>query len=106
MGLQPDELHLIDAELWARTRSGARAGRGVRYQDAVSAWLAAAAWSGDAAWVTVVPEGVDDVTLHGEDLETRVQIKSRHDPRGLFSTAEIAGYVAKAALDLPDRLER
>lgn len=102
MGLQPDELHLIDAELWARTRSGARAGRGFRYQDAVSAWLAAAAWSGDAAWVTVVPEGVDDVTLHGEDLETRVQIKSRHDPRGLFSTAEIAGYVAKAALDLPD----
>lgn len=102
MGLQADELHLIDAELWARTRSGARAGRGFRYQDAVSAWLAAEAWSGGAAWVTVIPEGVDDVTLHGEGRETRVQIKSRHDPRGLFSTTEIAGYVAKAALDLPD----
>lgn len=102
MDLQPDELHLIDAELWARTRSGARAGRGFRYQDAVAAWLAAEAWSGSAAWVTVVPEGVDDVTLHGENLELRIQIKSRHDPRGLFSTVEIAGYVAKAAVDLPE----
>lgn len=101
MGLQPDELHLIDAELWVRTRSGARAGRGFRYQDAVSAWLVAEAWSGGAEWVIVVPEGVNDVTLHGEGLEIRVQIKSRHDPRGLFSTTEIADYVAKAALDLP-----
>ncbi|MFY8210797.1 MAG: hypothetical protein ACOVOE_16010 [Caulobacter sp.] len=48
-----------------------------------------------------MPEGVDDVTLHGPAFERRVQIKSRHDPKGLFSIAEIAGYIAKAAGDLP-----
>lgn len=91
---------LIDPDLWARTRSGARAGRGFRYQDAVCAALAIDAWAGTAAWTVVVPEGLDDVTLHGCALEIRAQIKSRHDPRGEFSLNEVAEYLAKMSLPL------
>ena len=76
---------LVDRELWIRTRAGARAGRGFRYQDAAAAWLAVQAWVGSAPWQVTIPEGVDDVTLHGTGLEWRVQIKSRHDPRGVFT---------------------
>ncbi len=88
-------LILIDPDLWARTRAGARAGRGFRYQDAVCAALAIESWAGTSAWTTVVPEGLDDATLHGSALQIRVQIKSRHDPRGEFTLKEIAEYLAK-----------
>lgn len=92
---------LIDPELWKKTRSGARAGRGFRYQDAVAGWLAASAWSGEAAWTQVVPEGVDDLTMHGVDLEFRAQLKARHDPQGVFTQIEMAKHLAKSAKDLP-----
>ncbi len=91
---------LIDPDLWARTRAGARAGRGFRYQDAVCAALAVDAWAGTLAWTAVVPEGLDDVTLHGSALEIRAQIKSRHDPRGEFNLNEVAEYLAKMSLPL------
>ncbi|MEI7048888.1 hypothetical protein WCL09_00650 [Pseudomonas koreensis] len=92
---------LIDPELWSATRSGARAGRGFRYQDAVAAWLASVAWSGEATWTRLIPEGVDDLTLHGPELEFRAQLKARHDPQGVFSQAETAKHLAKSAKDLP-----
>lgn len=92
---------LIDSEHWQKTRSGARAGRGFRYQDAVAAWLAALAWRGEAAWTLLVPEGVDDLTMHGPESEFRVQLKSRHDPQSLFTQIEAAKYLAKSAKDLP-----
>ncbi|WP_404934597.1 hypothetical protein [Nitratireductor sp. L15S-10] len=91
---------MIDPDLWARTRAGARAGRGFRYQDAVCAALAVDAWAGTSAWTAVVPEGLDDVTLHGIALEIRAQIKSRHDPRGEFTLKEVAEYLAKMSLPL------
>lgn len=94
------DLILIDPDLWARTRAGARAGRGFRYQDAVCAALAIDAWAGTSAWSAVVPEGLDDVTLHGRALEIRAQIKSRHDPRGEFTLKEVAEYLAKMALPI------
>lgn len=94
-------LLLIDSELWQKTRAGARAGRGFRYQDAVGALLAIEAWSGDEAWSAVIPEGVDDITLHGHVCEIRAQLKSRHDPQGIFSLTEAASYLAKSARDLP-----
>lgn len=97
---------LIDPELWQRTRAGARAGRGFRYQDAVAALLAIEAWSGETNWDAVVPEGVDDITLHGNSVEIRAQLKARHDPRGNFSQTEIAAYIAKAAHDLPKNWEQ
>ncbi|QDH34168.1 hypothetical protein [Porphyrobacter sp. YT40] len=90
------ETPLIDPELWASTRAGARAGRGFRYQDVATALLAVQSWSG-AEWTSVIPEGVDDATLHGPVRELRVQAKSRHDPRGMFSTAEVAAHIAKSA---------
>jgi hypothetical protein len=91
---------LIDPELWASTRAGARAGRGFRYQDVATALLAVQSWSG-AGWTSVVPEGVDDATLHGPAREFRVQVKSRHDPRGRFSVSEVAAHIAKSAADVP-----
>jgi hypothetical protein len=94
------ETPLIDPELWASTRAGARAGRGFRYQDVATALLAVQSWSG-AEWTSVVPEGVDDATLHGPAREFRVQAKSRHDPRGLFSAVEVATHIAKSAADVP-----
>lgn len=96
------QMVLIDPDLWKRTRAGARAGRGFRYQDAVTAWLAALTWKGEASWKVVVPEGVDDVTLHGAELEFRVQIKARHNPQGTFTQADAARYLAKSAEDLPN----
>ncbi len=48
----------------------------------------------------MVPEGLDDVTLHGIALEIRAQIKSRHDPRGEFTLKEVAEYLAKMSLPL------
>lgn len=95
------ELLLIDPELWAKTRAGARSGRGFRFQDASAAGLAIDAWNGDAPWSVVIPEGVDDVTLHGFKVEYRVQLKSRHDPLGRFTIAEVAQHLAKTALALP-----
>lgn len=94
-------LILIDADLWASTRAGARAGRGFRYQDAVAAWLATEGWRARYSWAAVVPEGVDDITLHGDACEIRAQLKSRHDPRGAFSLAEAATHIAKTAQALP-----
>ncbi len=103
------DIILIDPNLWAKTRSGARAGRGFRYQDAVCAALAIDSWAGTAAWTAVVPEGLDDVTLHSESLEIRVQIKSRHDPRGTFSLKEVIGYLIRMNLplqgDRPNKIE-
>lgn len=86
--------------LWASTRSGARAGRGFRYQDAASAWLAVLAWAGTEAWSVVVPEGLDDVGLQGEGKDLRAQLKSRHDPQATFSLSEVADHLAKIALNL------
>jgi hypothetical protein len=44
----------------------------------------------------VVPEGVDDATLHSRGGEVRVQIKSKHDPRRTFRPAELAEYLIKS----------
>lgn len=88
----------IDPDLWAKSRTGARAGRGFRFQDAVCAWLAVEAWAGTANWEMVLPEGLDDASLHGPLFDIQVQIKSRHDPRGIFSLDEIATYLAKMNL--------
>jgi hypothetical protein len=94
-------MYLIDPELWKRTRAGARAGRGFRFQDAVAAWLALEGWAGTVPWEIVIPEGADDLSLHGKGLEIRAQLKSRHDPKAHFTLVELAQYIAKAAENLP-----
>jgi hypothetical protein len=91
----------IDPELWKRSRAGARAGRGFRFQDAACALMAVQAWRGFHGWTAVIPEGADDASLHGSGLEIRAQVKSRHDPRGLFAAREVAQYLGKIISDLP-----
>jgi hypothetical protein len=91
------ETLLINPELWASSRAGARAGRGFRFQDAAGAWLAARIWAGEIDAKILVPEGVDDITLHGGPVEMRIQVKARHDPRGSFTTAELAAILVKSA---------
>ncbi|WP_163233917.1 hypothetical protein [Caulobacter rhizosphaerae] len=68
----------------------------------MGSWLLAEAWLGKRPWTTIVPEGVDDLTLHGPDREFRAQLKSRHDPKAVFDLGEVARFLAKAALDLPE----
>jgi energy-coupling factor transporter ATP-binding protein EcfA2 len=91
------EAILINPDLWATSRAGARAGRGFRFQDAAGAWLATRIWAGEIGATALVPEGVDDITLHGGPVEVRIQVKARHDPRGRFTTAELAAILAKSA---------
>lgn len=59
------------------------------------------AWRGEGAWTLLIPEGIDDLTLHGPELEFRAQLKARHDPQGRFTQAEAAKHLAKSAKDLP-----
>ena len=85
----------INEQQWSSSRAGASAGRGFRYQDAMATWLALEAWAGLEDWLVVVPEGVDDITLHGNLFEIRAQAKSRHDPQSQFSLREVAQFLAK-----------
>lgn len=76
----------------AASRSGSNAGRGFRYQDAVSAWLAVEIWANRRAHAIVIPEGGDDVELRGDET-TFVQVKSRRDHLGDYTEGEIAWYI-------------
>lgn len=76
----------------AASRAGSNAGRGFRYQDAVSAWLAVQIWAGQRAPAIVIPEGGDDIELRGQ--ETRfVQVKSRREHLGNYTAGETVGHI-------------
>lgn len=81
---------------WKQTRAGARAGRGFRYQDAAAAFLLVEQWS-QGTTSKLVPEGLDDLNLFVDGVETRIQAKSMHDPKGMFRTLELAEYLEKTA---------
>ena len=68
---------------WRNTRSGARAGRGFHFQDAVGAWLAAQIADGSISGKTLVPEGLNDMSLEG-GRGRHVQVKSRVEHLGAF----------------------
>lgn len=100
-------MNKFEDQRWGSTRAGARAGRGFRYQDAVAATLLIEQWSlGTAA--KIVPEGLDDLSLFVGVVETRIQAKSMHDPKGTFRSAQLAGYLDKSAslLTAPEWLDR
>ncbi|RVJ23785.1 hypothetical protein CN184_11520 [Sinorhizobium medicae] len=94
----------------AASRAGSNAGRGFRYQDAVSAWLAVEIWAGQRAPAIVIPEGGDDVELRG-DAESFVQIKSRREHLGDYTEGETVGYIedlwkrSLGSAPRPERLE-
>lgn len=74
---------------WNSSRSGAWAGRGFRYQDAVTALLALELWNGKLAALKIVPEGFDDISLESISVSTLIQIKSRNEQKKSFSNHEI-----------------
>jgi len=80
-----------DAEdLWKRSRSGARAGRGFRFQDAAATAAAVLCWAGRIGGNAVVPESFDDFTIETTDHAVYVQTKSKASTERGFSAAEIA----------------
>ena len=94
----------------AASRAGSNAGRGFRYQDAVSAWLAVEIWAGQRAPAILIPEGGDDVELRGEET-TFIQVKSRREHLGDYSEGAAAGHIqdmwsrSLASSPQPERLE-
>ena len=92
------------------SRAGSNAGRGFRYQDAVSAWLAVEIWAGRREPAIVIPEGGDDVELRGEETSF-VQVKSRRVHLGNYTEGETTRHIQdlwKRALGFapwPERLE-
>ncbi len=76
----------------ATSRAGSNAGRGFRYQDAVSAWLAVEIWAGQRAPAIVIPEGGDDIELRGEETSF-VQVKSRREHLGDYTEGETVGHI-------------
>ena len=92
------------------SRAGSNAGRGFRYQDAVSAWLAVEIWAGRREPATLIPEGGDDVELRGEETSF-IQIKSRREHLGKYTKGEAAEHVedlwgrSLGASPQPERLE-
>jgi hypothetical protein len=84
--------------LWSSTRAGARAGRGFHYQDVVGAWLCGRVLTGELTVDRVVPEGYEDLSCEGQSA-WQVQVKSRQERVGSFTTGEVAGHV----LDLAER---
>lgn len=91
MGQPEDDGYLAD---WASSRAGATAARGFHYQDAVGAWIAAQVAVGSMDG-TLVPEGLDDMTIEAEEA-INVQIKSRVLRRGPFRPAEAATHILDA----------
>jgi hypothetical protein len=77
-------------ELWFRSRSGANAGRGFHYQDAVATELAIRAWRGELSLKQLMPEGLEDISLELDVHWLHLQAKSRREHRGQFSLADLA----------------
>lgn len=82
--------------LWSKTRSGATAGRGFHYQDVVGAWLCGRVLAGELVVGRVVPEGFEDLACEGEQ-PVHVQVKSRQERVGDFSSSEVAALVLELA---------
>jgi hypothetical protein len=83
------------ARQWAKSRSGAVAGRGYHYQDLVGAWVALHILTGDIEAGRVLAEGLDDLTCESSPPQ-QVQVKSRQERVGDFRTAEVAQFVVQA----------
>ena len=83
----------IEFEIWGKSRSGARAGRGFSYQHMVSALILVRQWAGLAPPGIMTPEGFEDCVIELSDKRIWVQIRSRQ--QGTFRDAEVGGILAK-----------
>lgn len=82
-------------QTWERSRSGANAGRGFHFQDAVGAWLLLKAQVGEVSFDRLVPEGLEDLSCEGP-AGWQVQVKSRQARVGDFPRRLAARYVVDA----------
>jgi hypothetical protein len=82
-------------DAWRQSRSGAIAGRGYHYQDAVGAWLAIRVHVGDLDVDEIIPEGFEDMTCGGQN-GWHVQVKSRQSRVGDFPLGEATTDVLRA----------
>ena len=74
------------------SRAGSHAGRGFRYQDAVTVWLAVEVWARRRSPAALIPEGGDDIEMRGP-FTTFVQVKSRREHLGGYSMGEAARHI-------------
>ena len=83
------------ASQWRDGRPGPWAGRGFHFQEAVGAWLAAKVAAGSIRADAVVPEGLEDMSLEGEE-PWHVQVKSRGEHLGPFPASKAAKHILDA----------
>ena len=89
------EIDARDADVkWLTSRSGARAGAGFRYQDAVGVYFATQMLSGAIPLEAITPESLDDYALEGSKRTIWVQVKSKIAPEATFSIGEIAEIIS------------
>jgi hypothetical protein len=74
-------------------RHGSHAGRGFRYQDAVTAMLALRVWAGLDPAAIIIPEGNDDVERQSVAGNALVQIKSRREELSGLPVASARNYI-------------
>ncbi len=94
-GELPEDVGELLVAQWQSTRWGARSGRGYHFQDAVGAWLAAQLATGTLDATSIVPEGLEDMSIEGEQ-PLHVQIKSRVEHLGPFSPRDAARHILSA----------
>ena len=88
-----DNLDKAIRDGWNKTRSGAQAGRGFRYQHLFSTLILIRQWAGLAPNGYLVPEGLEDCVVELSDCDVLIQIKSRKN--GTFSTGEVKSIFEK-----------
>lgn len=83
--------------MWAASRSGARAGRGFRYQDLVAALIVLSLWSEGEATALVTPEGYDDISVQSRTGSHFIQVKSRRETAGEYPATEFRKHLRSVA---------
>lgn len=81
-------------EQWKRSRSGARAGFGFRFQDAATTAAAILCWAGRIKGNAIIPESLDDFAIESQGPTVYVQVKSKISAESTFSASEIASFLA------------
>lgn len=76
-------------DLWKKSRSGARAGSGFRFQDAAAVAAAVDCWAGALEGSAIVPEGLDDFMVESATRTIFVQVKSKIADDAEFCAGEL-----------------
>ena len=91
------------AERWTRSRQGSHAGRGFHYQEAIATHLAILGRIGERTILSLIPEGLEDLSLETRSGWIHAQIKSRRPHQADFPLKDIATFLMKAWNGLPTR---